>query len=444
MKPLPRLLPFYCALYYAFVLTDGSFNLFAPQVVGLSFNSMLQHMLAGSVDVDPAVIGYEGFARDGRVYAYFGPFCALLRLPLLPFGVMQLDITVLSSAIAFGLAGWLKLRMIVRLCDRFPDSPNRALLRALLIAALLFGGAQIGLLRASIFQEAIAWADVFALAFVTVALEGLLENRFDAARLRWMALAAMFALLTRVSAGVGLYTALGLLVLLRWPGWRALPNAALLLGIGMVVVLSLNFLRWGNALEFQPLRYYLTAQVFAPERLTRIAEYGAFNAARIPFGLQYYFLPVWVLPDGAGGLLLSATRDRLLDAAELPPSSFLLTDTLALLLGIYATWRRRANLAILLGLGVAPLLMLALYSMNHRYRMEFDPLFTLLGLLGAATLLRAPQPLRSGMRRALIAATIIGMLGSQATLALYQRSPFGPGERHLHHGLAGLYLGGKD
>ena len=82
MKPLPRLLPFYCALYYAFVLTDGSFNLFAPQFVGLSFNSMLQHMLAGSVDVDPAVIGYEGFARDGRVYAYFGPFCALLRLPL--------------------------------------------------------------------------------------------------------------------------------------------------------------------------------------------------------------------------------------------------------------------------------------------------------------------------------------------------------------------------
>ena len=143
-----------------------------------------------------------------------------------------------------------------------------------------------------------------------------------------------------------------------------------------------------------------------------------------------WFVESWKLNEAssnAGGLLLSATRDRLLDAAELPPSSFLLTDTLALLLGIYATWRRRANLAILLGLGVAPLLMLALYSMNHRYRMEFDPLFTLLGLLGAATLLRAPQPLRSGMRRALIAATIIGMLGSQATLALYQRSPFGPG-----------------
>src|SRR5229473_7397933 len=70
--------------YYALLLTaGGSSGLFAPVMHGLTFNSMLLHLLHGRFDVDPAVIGYEGYLRDGSVYAYFGLLPALLRAPFL-------------------------------------------------------------------------------------------------------------------------------------------------------------------------------------------------------------------------------------------------------------------------------------------------------------------------------------------------------------------------
>src|SRR5436190_23040454 len=36
--------------------------LFSPVVYGLTFNSMLLHLLHGAFDIDPATIGPEGFA----------------------------------------------------------------------------------------------------------------------------------------------------------------------------------------------------------------------------------------------------------------------------------------------------------------------------------------------------------------------------------------------
>ena len=71
-------------LAYAAVLTNG-FALWRPSganELNLTFNSMLEHLLRGQYDVDPNIVGTEGYLRDGRVYAYWGVFCALLRLPL--------------------------------------------------------------------------------------------------------------------------------------------------------------------------------------------------------------------------------------------------------------------------------------------------------------------------------------------------------------------------
>src|SRR5260370_39451315 len=65
---------------------------FAPSPRGLTFNSMLLHLLNGSFDVDPPRIGDEGILRNGLTCAYFGIAPALLRLPLLVFsGFMSTD-----------------------------------------------------------------------------------------------------------------------------------------------------------------------------------------------------------------------------------------------------------------------------------------------------------------------------------------------------------------
>src|SRR5690242_15449042 len=79
-------------------------NLFGSDL-GLTFNSMLLHLLHGEFNVDPNAIGLEGFIRDGKVYAYFGILPALLRLPLLPFlDLTTTDVTAPSCLLAASIA----------------------------------------------------------------------------------------------------------------------------------------------------------------------------------------------------------------------------------------------------------------------------------------------------------------------------------------------------
>ncbi len=109
---------------------------------------MLDHMLRGQFDVDPAIVGEEGFAHGGKVYTYFGPFLALLRLPLVPFGsLLALNITPLSCLAAVCLAAHMKLRTLLVVHRASPPSRfNRTLLAALSLSVLA-GGPQVQMLR---------------------------------------------------------------------------------------------------------------------------------------------------------------------------------------------------------------------------------------------------------------------------------------------------------
>jgi len=80
--------------YYALLLTNGDFNLFASEELGLTFNAMALGLLKGDFSISPDIIGNEAFVHDGKTFTYFGVFPALLRLPLAPF--VNLDATYLS------------------------------------------------------------------------------------------------------------------------------------------------------------------------------------------------------------------------------------------------------------------------------------------------------------------------------------------------------------
>src|SRR5271165_4876407 len=73
------------AVYYLFLLSNGTFQLFAPEMLDQVFDNMLVHLLRGEFTVDREVIGFEAFTHDGKTYAYFGVLPALLRLSALPF-----------------------------------------------------------------------------------------------------------------------------------------------------------------------------------------------------------------------------------------------------------------------------------------------------------------------------------------------------------------------
>ena len=54
------------ALYYLFLLSNGTLQLFAPELLDKAFNNMLVHLLRGEFTVDREAIGYEAFTRDGK------------------------------------------------------------------------------------------------------------------------------------------------------------------------------------------------------------------------------------------------------------------------------------------------------------------------------------------------------------------------------------------
>ena len=82
------------AVYYLFLLSNGTFELFAPEMFDRVFDNMLLHLLHGEFTVDRGVIDYEGFTRNGKTYSYFGIFPALLRLVAMPFT----DVTTVELA----------------------------------------------------------------------------------------------------------------------------------------------------------------------------------------------------------------------------------------------------------------------------------------------------------------------------------------------------------
>ncbi len=288
-------------------LAFGSFQL------DLTFNSMLAHLLHGQFDVDPQIVGFEGYRRNGLVYSYFGIWCALLRLPLFVIHRMDLDVTIGSCLAATCIAGTAKVRVVLWLRRHRAREPLTEWASGLMLAYIVFGGSQAGYLSVSIYQEVVFWAAAFGAIFVYFAMKGLVSGRFDTKTLSWMGLCAGLAVLTRVSTGIGesspwLWCCCCLCSLCK-PGnpdaahrpsiilrlGRSLTQRRFLLPLGILAALIVvtgvvNYFRWGNPTTFVNIDLYLSDSSW-PDRLQRIHQYGLFNVSRIPFAVVYYFSP---------------------------------------------------------------------------------------------------------------------------------------------------------
>jgi hypothetical protein len=450
------------AVYYIFLAMDGSFNLSKPLELsarGMTFNSMLEHLLRGEFDVDPAAVAFEGVVRDGKTYVYFGILPALLRLPLLPTGALaRLDVTGLYCALAATVALCFKLASVGLINDNLPKSRLQVLAFLTIVLSLFLGGAQIQFLRGTVYVETLQWAGAISAAFIYCAVRGLIAKREFSTRLVvLMAILAGLGLLTRVTTALGLYVALGLLLLvLAWSSdgtlWsrlgrfvRGLTSArtlvALAILLGFVTLAGMvNYQRWGDPLKFtgDPTAYvgFLTA----PGRLARLEAYGAFNIERLWYGMLYYFMPTWAIVRPDGQFLFSEFETRILDGVEAPPSSFLLSDPLLLILGGVYLLRLpqlarerlldlRAATALMIGLLIPVLLILTFQYMAFRYRMEFYPLLEFAAFLGFYSICENPGWLsalaRSRLSLILITSAGFGIIYSHFALFLHKISPPG-------------------
>src|SRR6059058_694796 len=69
------------AVLWVFTTTGGR-QIFVKEVLGGAYDSQAEHFLRGDVDVDVDAIGHEAMIVNGKVRMYFGPFPALVRIPL--------------------------------------------------------------------------------------------------------------------------------------------------------------------------------------------------------------------------------------------------------------------------------------------------------------------------------------------------------------------------
>ena len=146
-------------LIYSYMLMSALFHRgpFYPFLFGLTYNSMLEHMLHGAFDVDPKIVGNEGFIYGGRTYSYFGILPALLRLPLILFHRLRTtDITLLSCVVATTLAGFFKVRAVIAAALQLEDTRLRSFTFVALMVAIVLGGPQVQFSKPSLTRKPFA------------------------------------------------------------------------------------------------------------------------------------------------------------------------------------------------------------------------------------------------------------------------------------------------
>jgi hypothetical protein len=441
------------SVYYLLLLSNGSFQLFGSEMLDKAFDNMLAHLLHGEVTVDREAIGFEAFTRDGKTYAYFGVFPAVLRLFVMPFAnIADIHLARLSCLTALVIFVGFQLRMLLIVHSSVPVINRRPEFFMLMFAATLLSGPQIYILgSASIYHEPILWSAAMAAAFNLIIVQAVFGTKTLRVRdFSFLATLSGLAINTRPSVGSGLYFATVLLIV--WTAWceavrdhrlqqslgeamrvwLALLPPTLILFLAATLAGIINFKRWGSAFTFADFQYYDMRLNVYPSLRKVLKTYGEFNVSRIWIGVLYYGtgLPYLLKAVPPFADFLRARYQTI----EAPPITPVLTNPLTIILavvGLYRVWWKpilteRLIILRLALLGHAAILLLILAAMGYtlRYRFDFAPFMTLAALVGyssvSVSVSQAPGAWQKRVRIAAIALCVIGIVSSHYVLVMHK------------------------
>jgi len=200
-----------------FVLFGGAASLLQKSSAGAMYDAQAHSLLDGRWDVPASAAGIEAFGFGGRSYLYFGPFPAILRIPLLLFtdrfdgrlGQLSILVAVVVTVIAVA-------KLVNEVARRYPTTEvvgrfGRGMM--MLLGAVTTGGSIITFLafRGDIYNEAIAWG----LATTMMSMAALLGAlRLGSTRLTLAAgVFAMASISSRITLGVSAVSAIALVLL---------------------------------------------------------------------------------------------------------------------------------------------------------------------------------------------------------------------------------------
>lgn len=323
-------------------------------------------LLHGHLDIDPTGLTDIAYV-DGRAYVPFPPGPALVLLPFVALlGVDHVNTTLIALLLAL-VTLWSFLQVLAHLNVGGSN-------RAWLATAFFLGTGYWSTLT----QGGHVWffAHIVAVAFMVLALEEALGHARG-----WLAgLYVGMAFLSRQLA-ITVAPAVALLLWVRGDQEyreraRKLVPFALVLAVAIAGYLLFNAIRFGNPLDTGYGHIQLSGFLEA-----RVARYGLFSLAYVPFNFVHMFLQGWHLDYGGP-----------LDLTPLGVSPFgvsLLAASPFLLLALWATNSRRIRATVWASVIVALMVMLLYYNngwvqtTSQRFALDFLPVLFLLVVDGA-------------------------------------------------------------
>ena len=288
----PNLLPVTLVLsviLWLFTMTGGQ-DIFVKEVLGGAYDSQAEHFLRGDVGVDSAAIGHETMNVNGKARMYFGPFPALLRIPLnfiYPPGHGKWS---RISGFCAGVIALFAFAALVQTALR--SSPLSTHARNWTGNACMIGfalGSPLLLLlgNLSIYDEAIIWGFAWSIAALYFACR---SRTTEDAALTLSLLAFSFcagaALLSRATFGAPFVLIAPLLAirLFHRQPIRNITALFLLLGAAFVFYLFLSYARFGD-FSGMNMRYNIN-----PFQRDFAVKHGLFRLERVPYSFADYFI----------------------------------------------------------------------------------------------------------------------------------------------------------
>ncbi len=269
--------------------TTGGHQIFVKEVLGGAYDSQAEHFLRGDVDVDVDAIGHEAMIVNGKVRMYFGPFPALLRVPLnfiYPAGHGKWS---RISGFCAGVIALFAFAGLVRtaLCSSPLSSSARDWLGNACVIGFALGSPLLLLLgNLSIYDEAIIWGLALSLGAIFFAFRSRkAEGSALTGALLGFSLCAGCALLSRVTFGAPFILIAPFLALAIRLENRIINLAALLLPLGAALAFYvwLSYARFGSPFGVN-FGYYIN-----PVHAEFAHKFGVFSPRRIPYSFADYF-----------------------------------------------------------------------------------------------------------------------------------------------------------
>jgi hypothetical protein len=288
----PNLLPVtlvLSAVFWLFTMTGGG-DIFIKEVLGGAYDSQAEHFLRGDVGVDSDAIAHETMVVNGKVRMYFGPFPALLRIPLnfiYPPGHGKWS---RISGFCAGIIALFAFAGLVQTALRSSQLSSRArnwIGNACVIGFALGSPLLLLLGNLSIYDEAIIWGFAWSIAALYFAWRSRITERAALTRsLIAFSFCAGAALLARATFGAP-FVLIAPLLAIRLVHRQPIRNMTALflpLGAALAFFLFLSYARFG-AFSGMPMKYNIN-----PVQRDFAVKHGVFRLERVPHSFADYFV----------------------------------------------------------------------------------------------------------------------------------------------------------